>query len=114
MLDNSLPNDQKKPEIDHPLFTQDGSRWWFMFNGSSAYLEPEFIPDSWLKEDELHVQFNIKNYNSEIDNFLDWIAPWVSELIDAKYQYEEMDSPVPVNLSRKLEIDFSQNKTDYR
>jgi len=76
--------------------------------GSSAYLDSHFGPDSWLNCHELHVQFNIKNYDSEIEKFLSWLSPWVSELKVGEYQYEEMVKPAPIIFEGSvLKIDFS-------
>jgi hypothetical protein len=105
MLKNE--DDYKKPDevADHELFhTQ---RWTWMFYGSSTYLEPEYIPDSKLDEcnNELFVRFNIKNYDFEIQKFLDWLSPYVEILKEGKYRYEEYDEDSQIILEEgKLKI----------
>lgn len=89
-------------EMDHPLFGTD--RWEWMLRGTSAYLEPEFGVDSRLEGNNFQCSFNIKNYSSEIDHFLDWIGQFVSILHEGKWQYEEMEKPAKVVLDRSLEV----------
>ena len=99
MLDRE--GELKEPKLpDHDLFKT--QRWGWMFRGTSTYLEPFFEPNSYLKDNRLHVCFNIKNYTSEIDEFLDWIAQYVTELHEGFWQYEEMPGPVPITLQKKL------------
>jgi hypothetical protein len=83
-----------KTTLEHPLFSTD--RGHFMLQGTSAYLERDFLPNSSLKENRLILSFNIKNYGQEIEKFLDFISPYVGEFIRGAYQYEEMEQEIPV------------------
>ena len=83
MTDNDSYEKPKKLP-DHPLFKT--SRWSWMLNGTSEYFSGS--PQSKLTVDTLlgtnnpryflSVRFNIKNYENEIEKFLDWLAPYLS------------------------------------
>lgn len=87
---NQLPN--------HPLF--ETSRWDIMLNCGSAYFMDQ--PDSKViiskynpNEDIwLNVRSNLKNYDWEIELFLDWIQPYIEydEFI-GYMRYEEYENP---------------------
>lgn len=79
---------------NHALFTTE--RWFWMLNGTSCYLEPEFTPNSSLEGNRFRCQFNIKNYSSEIQHFLDWLSPYVEALSHGAYRYEEDEAESPV------------------
>jgi len=93
---NFLFNDRTKiPEVlpDHPFF---GLPRWSLIGSSSSY---HHIPwsDSKYSEHYLFSRSDLKNYDSEIEQFIDWFSPYVCE--DAGYRvigwkwYEEDDEP---------------------
>lgn len=74
----------KEKLCEHPLF--DCDRWQSVLSGQSAYFpecqeeQPEVnnrfsrgLGDLW----RLNASASLKNYNGEIDKFLDWLAPYV-------------------------------------
>lgn len=87
----------KLPE--HPLFKT--SRWRCLFNSSSHYfvprsvclLEYDDISASWI----LIVRSDLKNYEHEIELFIDWIRPYLVECgyetMFAYSRYEETKEP---------------------
>ncbi len=84
-----LPTPLEEPmELpEHGLFLT--WRWRFMLCSHSTL--------STLEDRHLTVQCYIKNYESEIELFLDWIAPYVWEWGFAGYtQYEESNDPLLV------------------
>lgn len=85
---------------DHPLFQT--PRWRHMLICDSYYFDVE--THSELKWDSsastffLTINSNFKNYNGELDLFLDWISPHVREKRPGDYWvgywwYEEDDEP---------------------
>ncbi len=80
----------------HKLFTEDFSRWSIMLTTGSYYFNSDTI--STLRFDEIAKQYylcircNLKNYTSEIENFIDWISPYIdaerNELL-GYFRYEE-------------------------
>ncbi len=62
---------------NHPLFKTD--RWKIMLNMDSYY----FAADTHLRYDDigrcyyLCIRCNLKNYNNEIEKFVDWIMPYL-------------------------------------
>lgn len=103
LLEYMLDNDEKCPEKlpDHPFFKGDESRWRFMLNMGSAYFTAipcstlTFIDDT-FKKVVLFIHCNFKNYTNEINEFLDWIEPYVVALPGQfmGYQlYEEWKEP---------------------
>lgn len=91
----------------HPLFQTE--RWYWMLNGTSCYLEPEFIPNSSLSGNHFRCQFNIKNYGNEIGHFLDWLSPYVESLNHGAYRYEEDESESRVVLEGdRLKIKYAE------
>lgn len=90
----------EKPELfEHSLFKSD--RWKFMLVSDSYYFDGK--TDSKLFEDNLYkdkpmyflnVRCNLKNYNNEIDKFLDWLCPYIkSDGFIGYKRYEEEDEP---------------------
>jgi len=102
IIDYMLGNTEEKPETpDHPLFTEHG-RWSWMLRSSSYYFTP--YSNSGLKEDNLyenkpmyflHVKTDLKNYESEIENFLKWLKTYIddSSYFLGYYIYEEDNFP---------------------
>lgn len=89
---------------NHKLFKSEDARWKFMLNGSSAYLDDSYPPESSLVGCRLKVSFNIKNYEREIENFLDWISPYVNYLYEGHARYEEWINPIKISFTKKLEV----------
>ena len=93
MLDNNLT----KPELlSHDLFYTD--RWEHMLKGDSYYFDADThstlrygeICESWY----LNIQCNLKNYDNEIDKFINFITPYVdTDGFWGYKRYEEDDDP---------------------
>lgn len=99
--------DTVKPEsvnhFNHPLF--ETSRWDWMFRCSSFYFD-EHEP-SYLRNHTLYVDFDIKNYDNEIQKFLDWIRPYSSSVGDVGvYQYEEDEQETRVIFTENGGVSF--------
>ena len=64
---------------DHPFFKSD--RPWLLQSGGSYYfpqvMRTEFKYDIITKKYSLCFRTNIKNYDGEIECFLDWIKPYI-------------------------------------
>jgi hypothetical protein len=65
---------------DHEFFTS--QRWDWMMRGGSSYFDKQprqsIRQDSWLKQYwHVSVTCNIKDYDNEIEKFLDWVMPLV-------------------------------------
>lgn len=95
----------KKPDAlpDHDLFKT--SRWESMFSSDSYYFATDTL--STLRRDEsgdwfLCVRCNVKNYDSEIEKFINWFAPYVDNVDELLgfYRYEETIIPTLVYGSR--------------
>lgn len=74
----------------HPLFQT--TRWWMMLLGTSCYFRggPHSSIDDHCGHKSLVVRFNIKNYESEIEHFINWLDPYVRRDGYAGYfRYEE-------------------------
>ena len=83
-----------------------GERWNFMFNCSSHYHTPISVTKlEYLPYAEMYVLFvrcDFKNYDDEIDKFLDWISPYVNKSKSeghyyGHYRYEEDDKVTLIN-----------------
>src|SRR3990167_5216447 len=81
----------------HPFFKTD--RWDWMLNSGSYYFI--FTPHSTIRYDNISksyfvtIRCNLKNYTDEIEQFLDWINPYIDEsehFIGYKW-YEENEEP---------------------
>lgn len=87
------------PEWEHELFKTD--RWEYMLICDSYYFDGQ--TDSKLFEDNLNpntpmyflnVRCNLKNYNDEIEKFLDWLSPYIKTYGLLGYKrYEECEEP---------------------
>lgn len=64
---------------DHPFFKSE--RPWLLQSGGSYYfpqvMRAEFKYDKIAKQYSLCFRTNIKNYDDEIEKFLDWIKPYI-------------------------------------
>lgn len=97
---------------DHPLFRD--TRWAVMLGCGSYYFDRQ--PDSKLYVDELfkkepmyflNVGCNLKNYDSEIELFLDWIIKYSKTYGFVGYmRYEEFDDPTLIY--------FEDGKVEYK
>lgn len=88
----SIPN--------HEFFKCD--RWKCLFTGDSYYFDggtmSKITYDDITKTYFLTVRSNLKNYDSEIERFLDFIYPYLDEKYDTSdflgyYRYEENREP---------------------
>lgn len=86
--------DKVRPPLpDHPFFAC--QRWEMLF-GSSFYFEAE--PSlTWRADDRAFSgRGNVKNYDGEIEHFLDWLAPHVCHFggsFGGFFRYEEDVAP---------------------
>lgn len=88
-----------EPEVpDHPLFNS--NRWRFMFRCDSYYFDAD--THSTLRFDDISnsyylcIRCNLKNYGDEIQNFVDWIRPYLEKRSGdflGFSRYEEMEEP---------------------
>lgn len=82
---------------DHALFSSE--RWKGMLLCSSYYFPLSVASsidwDDIAKSHYLRVRCNLKNYGSEIENFLDWVMPYVhaGDECLGYYRYEEDPHP---------------------
>lgn len=91
---------------DHPLFKTD--RWRSMLNGSSYYFAQR--PASALHRDDLYgsdkpeysinIRCDFKNYGREIQEFVDWIDPYVEGYPGdflGFHRYESSETPTHIH-----------------
>lgn len=72
----------------HELFKT--RRWEGMMHSSSAYFGVH--DPSYLKDGTIYADFDMKNYDQEIEKFLDWIYPLSrSRGVVGTYRYEESE-----------------------
>lgn len=98
ILKYMLGDIDEPPELtDHPLFKTE--RWTFMLRCTSRYFAG--YTHSGMVEDDydyhLNVRCSLKNYYSEIDQFLNFIAPYLSSYHGSFLgytRYEEYDDPL--------------------
>lgn len=93
-----LAGDADEPDHlpNHPFFLCD--RWAMVLRCSSYYFVPfafaKFVNDEigWY----LSTRFDMKNYDSEIEHFIDWLMPHIDALPGeflGYHRYEESESP---------------------
>lgn len=90
--------DEPKDLPDHPLFRT--RRWNWMFQCDSYYFDAETHStmnfDDISKSYVLCLRFNVKNYDSEIEHFVDWVMPYLDKY-DGDFlgfsRYEEYEEP---------------------
>lgn len=95
-----LPSDNEQPEPplpDHPFFKCE--RWRMLLTMDSYYFDADTHSTLRLDHDEsyyLCVRSNLKNYDNEINRFVDWITPYLDkfggEFLGFK-RYEEIEVP---------------------
>jgi hypothetical protein len=91
-----LKNDEPKTQCDHPLFKTD--RWPVMLRMSSAYFPARTHSELFKEYDQwyLGVRCNLKNYCGEIEEFIDWLDPYVKAFKGdflGFSRYEESEDP---------------------
>lgn len=91
-----------------------GSRWNIMLQCNSHYHFPLSVFQlkylSYIDEYLLFVRCDFKNYEGEVENFLNWIAPWVLDTDDVyagHYMYETSTEPTRVCFKGGKLVDFS-------
>jgi hypothetical protein len=101
ILKYMLGETEELPELlpDHPLFKTD--RWQVMLRMDSYYFDAD--THSTLRWDKsgsyyLCIRSNLKNYDSEIEHFIDWIMPYLDVYKQEGdflgfYRYEEDEEP---------------------
>ena len=95
------------PLPTHPLFLC--SRWTFMLTCNSYYFDSN--TSSTLRWDDIsdayfiHIRSNLKNYEYEIEKFVDWITPYLNRF-DGDFlgftRYEETEIPTLIFHPNKL------------
>lgn len=99
-LNYMLNESDKDIQIEHPLFDNE-RRWRYMLKCDSYYFDSQ--ADSKLYRDDLYeddpmyflnVRCNLKNYDDEIELFLDWLCPYIiTEGFLGYMRCEEDESP---------------------
>lgn len=95
-----LPDAYLQEVSKHALFGN--TRWKFMLQGNSYYFD--MTPQHVMRYDDigeayiLSVRSNFKNYDDEINKFIDWIKPYTETKGFIGYsRYEESDNPVLIH-----------------
>ena len=100
-----IPVEERPETPDHPFF--ETGRWFVLFTMDSYYFKAD--THSTLRWDEtaeahfLGVRCNLKNYDQEIQHFIDWITPYVeAEEGDflGFYRYEETEIPTLIHYGK--------------
>ena len=96
---------------DHPLFKS--TRWRFMLNMDSYYFDADTI--STLRYDDISESFylcirtNLKDYDNEIEKFIDWIMPYLNKYETGQflgfYRYEEDEQPTLIFYKEQNNLD---------
>ena len=102
-----LGETEYQPVDDHELFRTD--RWDYMLKCDSYYFDGQ--TDSKLYMDDLYednpkfylnVRCNLKNYDNEINKFLDWLNPYIKTFGFLGYlRYEENEDPTLIYKTEK-------------
>ena len=86
------------PLPDHALFESD--RWHYMLVMDSYYFSGDTHStlryDDISKEYTLSIRCNLKNYDNEIEKFIDWIHPYIAKEVGdflGFWRYEEVNTP---------------------
>lgn len=88
-------NEEPKELPDHPLFKT--SRWAQMLRSDSFYFDA--CTHSTIKDDQglyLCIRCNLKNYEDEIEKFIDWVMPYLNKQEGdflGFHRYEETETP---------------------
>jgi len=108
VLKYMLGDIKETPKVlpDRELFHTE--RWNIMLRCDSYYFDAD--TNSTLRWDKvsksyyLCVRSNVKNYDSEIEHFIDWINPYCNKYEGAFlgfYRYEENEKPTLIHWSEK-------------
>jgi len=99
ILQYMLNHSEDKPPLpDHEFFKC--SRWDMLFMCDSYYFDAD--THSTLRFDDISnayylcIRSNLKNYDDEIEKFIDWIQPYLEKFKDdflGFYRYEESEQP---------------------
>lgn len=84
----------------HPFF--ECKRWREIGAGGSAYLDEDFPANSTFKDlgeeqYHLHISCNLKNYDKEIERFLEWIEKYIHIFRYGWIRYEECKLKTLIN-----------------
>lgn len=101
--------EDKPTEIpNHPLFKTE--RWERMFQCDSYYFDED--THSTMRWDEiaknyyLCLRFNVKNYDGEIEKFIDWIMLYLDKYETGEflgfYRYEEDEDPTIIKYKKEM------------
>ncbi len=89
---------KEKPNLpEHKLFQTDG--WSCMLRSDSYYFDEDThstLKRNGYDECYLCIRCNLKNYDSEIEKFIDWISPYLEKSEGeflGFYRYEETEIP---------------------
>lgn len=97
---NNLPN--------HPFFSCE--RWMLIGSGSSHYFIPfttsNFLFNKIAESYFLTFRSDLKNYDQEIEQFFDWIMPYVDEPEGQFIGYHRYEEELLPTLVVKLENDY--------
>ena len=103
-------------DINHPLFST--PRWASMLLCDSYYFDGQtdskLVCDERSKSYYLNVRCNLKNYENEIEQFLDWLCPYiVTDGFLGYKRYEESYSPTLIYKEGGL-LNIEDGKIVYR
>lgn len=93
-----------KPDLSHKFFKCD--RWYILFtSGNWSNRGPVSTLKQAGKYWDLSIHSEFKNYDDEIDNFIDWIKPFVIGQKKKQYlgywQGEDMDGEINIYIERR-------------
>lgn len=98
---HSLIDRTDKPDVlpGHKFFKCD--RWYMVACCDSYYFDgstnSKMIFDAISKTWKVNIRANLKNYDSEIEHFLDWLVPYIeTEGFIGYTRYEEYENPTLV------------------
>ncbi len=85
---------------DHKLFSEE-TRWKWMLQSDSCYFDgkthSEIVNDTVIGVCYVTIRCNLKNYDDEIENFIDWVSPYIRKDYDHYFigyeRYEENKKP---------------------
>ena len=104
--------DSGKNKTNRPSILPQGERIDWMFNSGGSYYfgansgEYKFEYDNISDCYRFNARFNIKNYDNEIQKFLDWLKPYIEQGSGSRewyaaVTYEEDDEPTIYYLHEK-------------
>lgn len=96
-----LSDEWPKPDAERPF---DAERCWTMLRCDSYYFSAD--THSTLRHDDISnshflcIRCNLKNYDNEIEKFIEWITPWLDKF-DGDFlgfaRYEEVEWPTLIH-----------------